>query len=1289
MYCRQWTARSWAPGATLRRMLGWWLSPPSSSIYFKAALVFSGLVPLTLSSAVAAAPPGVQFIECPKWGPGWTVPWVSSAKTAVLIGLKGLQNLPGCVATVKNCVAFQAENDPSKDYPNPYHYFCAGTICNPTDQTGGDAVGYEAAVEVVYGPVIAEGTTPPFDSYAHCAISYDKFRPGKNEGNPSCQNQNEGCASPGVGNPINLGTGNKFQPEVDYRTTGDGALEYVRYYNSEHSGPSAAGLNWTHTWSRSIQRVATTEADAVRPDGRVYRFNQVGATWAGDPDNPETLVGSTATGWTLTTRSNDVEQYSADGTLLSITTASGRVFTLSYANGTDTYFYQDPNYPNSFVDATSPSTPLLAGTLVKVTDFRGRSLNFFYSLATQTFPWKIEDPAGNVYLYQYDSLGRLTSVTYPTTPATSRSYVYNEPANTANTDLPLALTGLIDENAQRFASFGYDSSGKATSTSHSGNVESYAVSLFGSSSTTYTDPLGSSWTDQISAIQEVAEVTQRQCTSCAGTPSESFNFDSSRNLTSKTDFNGNLTCYTYDSTGRDLEISRTEGLAGTCAAPQTTSATRTITKEWNSTWRMPERIAEPLKITTFSYNGEAGISCAPSGAPTTLLCSKTVQGTTDADGSQGLGAATDGAPARVWSYTYNAFGQVLTIDGPRTDLSDVSTLAYYASDDPAGKYKAGDLESVTDAKGHVTQYAIYDAAGRLAKMLDANGLETLLQYTPRGWLQSRMVGNAAFGYETTSYSYDNIGQLTQVTLPDGSFVTYAYDAAHRLADIRDGLGNHIHYALDSMGNRVEEDAYDIEGTLARTHSRVIDDMNRVKRDVGGTAPALQVTQYGYDANGNATTIIDPLNRVTAQVFDARDRLTQVIDPLNGPTAPTVYTYNGGDQLTGVKDPMGLTTTYQVNGFGEVGSLASPDTGNTAYAYDPASNLKSKVDARGLLASYSYDELNRITGIAYSDETVAYTYDSCAHGIGRLCSIADGSGSTQFSYDLWGRVSTKTETVGTKAFVMRYSYNAAGQLATVVMPSGHAVTYGYQNSRPVTASVDGQTILSGAFYEPFGPNGGWVWGNSTQAAPNTHTRVHDLDFRLKRVTSDLPAAGAQPYFDRQIGWDEQSRVSSITDLSNSALGATYGYDQLDHLSSATQGANAWSYAYNGVGDRITSTANGQQTTYSLVPGSHRLQSVSGTQNRNFGFDAAGNVISDGTRIWTFGGNGRNKQVTSGTTTTTYALNALGQRVNKVDSTGATTYFVYDERGHLVGEYDANGNMIEETIWLEDLPVSVIR
>ena len=57
------------------------------------------------------------------------------------------------------------------------------------------------------------------------------------------------------------------------------------------------------------------------------------------------------------------------------------------------------------------------------------------------------------------------------------------------------------------------------------------------------------------------------------------------------------------------------------------------------------------------------------------------------------------------------------------------------------------------------------------------------------------------------------------------------------------------------------------------------------------------------------------------------------------------------------------------------------------------------------------------------------------------------------------------------------------------------------------------------------------------------------------------------------------------------------------------------------------------------------------------------------------------------TTTYLVNGLGQRVKK--NNGSDLFFAYDEAGHLIGEYDSTGAPVEETVWLGDIPVAVIK
>jgi RHS repeat-associated protein len=71
-------------------------------------------------------------------------------------------------------------------------------------------------------------------------------------------------------------------------------------------------------------------------------------------------------------------------------------------------------------------------------------------------------------------------------------------------------------------------------------------------------------------------------------------------------------------------------------------------------------------------------------------------------------------------------------------------------------------------------------------------------------------------------------------------------------------------------------------------------------------------------------------------------------------------------------------------------------------------------------------------------------------------------------------------------------------------------------------------------------------------------------------------------------------------------------------------------------------------------------------------------------------GRMASATNAGGTTSFLYNALEHRVMKsgpLVPTGAA-YFVYDEEGHVLGEYDASGQPIYEVVWLGDQPVASI-
>ena len=87
-----------------------------------------------------------------------------------------------------------------------------------------------------------------------------------------------------------------------------------------------------------------------------------------------------------------------------------------------------------------------------------------------------------------------------------------------------------------------------------------------------------------------------------------------------------------------------------------------------------------------------------------------------------------------------------------------------------------------------------------------------------------------------------------------------------------------------------------------------------------------------------------------------------------------------DNLTSVTDPRSLVTGYCYNGFGDLLTLTSPDTGLTINTYDSAGNLDTSTDSRGAASDYDYDAANRVTSVSYTlggvtDQTIAYGCDA--------------------------------------------------------------------------------------------------------------------------------------------------------------------------------------------------------------------------------------------------------------------------------------------------------------------------
>lgn len=815
----------------------------------RAAPIAVGLV-LALLPALATAVGPTVYQEC------WKVSGQSQAPAAGCYPTpeSGAQDLPTIVGVLRwtdRCWSYTFTPDGNWGFQLPFdrargygavHVFGTTRIVNTCTSYVAEQAGYRVGFVERYCGVAGNTTDRWVPELSVCAPVINRFS----------ILETKGC---GFGKPIFPLTGTK-RNVVNIGNQFGATFPFDMAYDTVSKLPANdAGAKWAalplasfgELWSSSLHRRivleqggSVTSAKAHRGLGRWIAFvrNAAGAfVSAANVTDRLTRLGDG--GWQyVDVSSSAIERYDTTGKIVAINVADGDRLD---------FFYSGP------------------GLLAEVRNRVGKSYLLTYESPTDPAqPPRISavtDAAGGITRFHYDLAGNLERIVWP--DLTSRAFLYE------SAPLPWAMTGVVDETGSRAANYGYDASGRAVLTEGAGGTERFSVE-WGlppaiEISDTYDPVARVIWRDHYFVVPEGTFVMQPNgerlalgVTSVLGGPEltsrsqpagsgcaasvRTMARDSNGNVASQDDFNGIRTCHAHDP-GRNLETGRVEGLAGatSCAAvvvagaPLPVGATK-VSTEWHPDWRKPTRTAEPRKVTTVIYNGQpdpfngnAIASCAPAnallpdGKPIAVLCRQVEQATTDEDGAAGFSAALQaGVALRAQSWTYNVSGQVLSHDGPRTDVNDITTFTYYTDTTP--DHTAGDLRSATNALGQTTQFTKYDKHGQVLETVGANGATTINTYDSR----QRLVSSTVTG-RTTAYIYSAAGQLVRTTLADGTYTGFEYDAAQRLVAVHDSLGNRIEYTLDSAGNRLAETTKDQAGVLRRALARSYDALGRLQQ----------------------------------------------------------------------------------------------------------------------------------------------------------------------------------------------------------------------------------------------------------------------------------------------------------------------------------------------------------------------------------------------------------------------------------------------------------------------------
>jgi len=1074
-----------------------------------------------------------------------------------------------------------------------------------------------------------------------------------------------------ISNPVNVGTGNKVAFET---LVTSGRLVLPATYNSAATfSASGFGKGWSHLYSGHIRKISLDAESFVtvsNPDGRVLRFNEINGIWTADTDVHDTLEAmrnsqGVITGWRYTREDDTVERFDVNGILQSITDRRGHGQTLSY----DT-----------------------SNRLERVDSDTGEFLTFAYNANNRIA--SITDNSGRIWGFRYNARKNLEFVDNP--DGTTKQYHYED------TRFPTGLTGIIDERGIRYATYAYDTRGRATASYHgpqtsvlTDRIEGVSIvynDTDGTRSVTNSNGDASTYTTATQlGVALVTDVSGPGCSTC-GTGNSSYTYDPANNLLSRTENSITTRFGQYDSQGQygcKVEgITAADTSTGECAFDPVTSpdAHRVDYTYDPRFFNRITSITEPSvfpgnhKVTTYSYDDFGNRT------------SETVTGFTP-----------DGTPVRrTTTRQYDGpLNQLSFVDGPRTDVNDYTYYRYYPNDTrvPVG-YRAR-LKEVEDASGVLIRSNLqYTATGKVSSETRPNGRVLTYTYYPGNDRLETLTESGPSGSRVTRWTWLATGEVASITTADGSpdatTLGFGYDEARRLISITDGSGNHLDYTLDTEGNRLNETTYDANGTpgnraddlLRKQLTRTFDLYNRLDTTaLGDPRNPLETTNPDFAPDGTLDQSTDGNGTRTDYRYDALKRLTRVTRDFNGTdpgtaNASTTYGYDVADRLTSVTDPNSATTTYTYDDLGNLLSQTSPDTGTTTFQYDAAGNLRQKTDALGQVFTYAYDALNRLTRVNApgTDDDISYLYDRCLNGTGRLCQLDYGPGfpngsTVHYQYNAFGDMTAHQGT--------RYTFDTAGRLQTLNYPSGARLTYRYDSAGQIqqvdfVASGQAVTLAGNLRYAPFGSLTNLTLGNGLLL-----NQTLDMAYRLTAQTTAGVLERTYPQY------DGNGNLLGIIDAITS--NSTHTYDALNRLNTASGPFGTRDYDLDKNGNRTQLLQDTVTTPYSYELNSNRLDTLGSVGVTDVWLDATGNTLNLGNRTYTYTPHHRLKTATENATLTAgFRYNGLGQRTRKTDeTTGTGRYFLYGSQGELLAGIDQNGNVLKEYIYLNGQLLAVFE
>jgi len=674
---------------------------------------------------------------------------------------------------------------------------------------------------------------------------------------------------------------------------------------------------------------------------------------------------------------------------------------------------------------------------------------------------------------------------------------------------------------------------------------------------------------------------------------------------------------------------------------------------------------------------------------------------------------------RSASYTYAAAGLLDSeVVEPNTTASKLTTAYTYDS--------FGNITGVTQSGVGITsrtESTTYDTKGQFATgKTNALSQSETWQYDARFGTPTSHTGPNGL---TTTWTYDTFGRKTLEVRPDGTRTSWSYsycsginggtatcptNGAYLVQETplaSDGTtqnGPLVKTYYDKLARVLGTDSQGFDGSTVRqltqydsygraersckpyflstgTQRWVVNTYDALGRVVTTTNPDNSVSTFGF--HGLTTTVTNSLNQTTTTVLNAQGKAVSVTDP----AGTTSYTYDPFGNLKTVTDAAGNVTTYTYDVRGNKIGMQDPDLGTWSYTYNVLGKPLTMVDAKNQTTSYAYDLLDRPTQISEPDRTTTYTYDTLTKGVGALASATVvESGTTTYSrvpsYDSLGRLSGSVLTIGGTQYTSGATFDANGRLSTLTYPSGLVLTYTYTSLGYLSTVSNGTTT----YWQANARDAEMHLTQQTLGNGVVTSRTYNAN---TSKLSTVQAGASNAIANLSFAFDSIGNLTSRSDA-NSSLSETFGYDNENRLTSSTVNSGTpKTVAYNAIGN-ITNKSDAGTYTYPIAGSSrpHAVQSIAGTVNTSFTYDANGNMLTGNGRSYTYTAANMHKTITSGATTITYDYDDSHQRSRQVAPEGTTVY-LNDANGVRLEKFTGTSGAVQwnEYLFAGDEPIGV--